>query len=482
MPILRLPQAWTRTLSNGHEPSPGRPVDAPASRTRHYAVDDFRAVRAAFGISPAAYARAFPNDLSSLYPNWREKLKESVSEGASGSFFYRVINNTAGGVSSRFIIKQITKEEKNALLSWLPAYREYVESRQGRSLIQYFGCHSMSLWWRFSGKVYFVVMRNFLPVRQWLTFDLKGATANRRALAAQLLHQIHAGEDPRSGAAWGTLRDWEWMDIAMVCDVSVSDKARLNEMITADADFLGTQGLLDYSLLVGIHRLTPQALPAEREAKLQELSSIGGFISLDRQRVYFFGIIDVLEKYSLRWRAQHAALTAGYRLSCKHAAADGISAMPPQEYADRFRTFVAREVLSLEGEQRQRSRANTGAGLVAMAPLGIATESPDAGTSCICRSCCFCCLGRRQGGGDDGDRQCCIGRQRPVSGGARWAQLWDRRRRGLIRERIEAERADHMRRIADLESQLLDSQLARATADPDPREHGSPKEAAGPRL
>ena len=37
-----------------------------------------------------------------------------------------------------------------------------------------------------------------------------------------------------------------------------------------------------------------------------------GYVSLDRQKVYFFGIIDVLERYSLRWRLQHACLTAGY--------------------------------------------------------------------------------------------------------------------------------------------------------------------------
>lgn len=77
--------------------------------------------------------------------------------------------------ASRYIIKQITRREKDALTSILPAYKAHVEHRHGRSLIQYFGCHSLSLWWKFSGKVYFVVMRDFFPVRQWLSFDLKGA-------------------------------------------------------------------------------------------------------------------------------------------------------------------------------------------------------------------------------------------------------------------------------------------------------------------
>lgn len=420
-----------RSHSDGHDPTSSRGVRPPRSQARHYGLDEFRAVRAAFGTAPADYARAFPSDLSEFDPSWRQRLKESVSEGASGSFFYRVMSNEGSGVSSRFIIKQITWQEKNTLMAFLPAYRDYVLRRGGRSLIQYFGCHSMSLRWRFSGRVYFVVMRNFLPVRQWLTFDIKGATANRRALAADLLHQIHAGEDPRGGAAWGTLRDWEWMDIAMVCDISDADKAALSEMIAADAAFLSAQGLLDYSLLVGIHRVPPQASQSEHDARLRELRSAGGYISVDRQRVYFFGIIDVLEHFSLRWRAQRAVLNAAYCLACKCAAAEGISAMPPHDYADRFRTFVTREVLQIEDS----------------VPNGVpqgASRSAMARHSGCCLACC--CSGRRCG-------------QRMLGHGSlgsanRWSQLWQRRRRGLVRERIEAERADHMRRIAELEAQV----------------------------
>merc|ERR1719311_56466 len=99
-------------------------------------------------------------------------------------------------------------------MAMLPAYESHVASRggrqinqvpfvhsfidstrtppEGRSLIAYFGCHSLRMPWRYSGKVYFVVMRNFVPVQPWLTFDLKGATANRRALTTRALHQIHA--------------------------------------------------------------------------------------------------------------------------------------------------------------------------------------------------------------------------------------------------------------------------------------------------
>ena len=117
------------------------------------------AVRRAFGIQPSTYARAFPDDLSELGTHWRQKLKESVSEGKSGSFFFRVMQSDRHGSVSRFIVKQVSRQEKATMMAMLPAYEKHVTARRGRSLIQYFGCHSMSLRWAFSEKVYFIVMR-----------------------------------------------------------------------------------------------------------------------------------------------------------------------------------------------------------------------------------------------------------------------------------------------------------------------------------
>ena len=65
-------------------------------------------------------------------------------------------------------------------------------------------------------------------------------------------------------------------------------------------------------------------------------------------QVYFFGLIDVLEKFTIRWRVQRACLRLFYALSMRWTSADGISAMPPALYADRFRTFLAFEVLQTD--------------------------------------------------------------------------------------------------------------------------------------
>lgn len=48
-------------------------------------------------------------------------------------------------------------------------------------------------------------------------------------------------------------------------------------------------------------------------------------------QVYFFGIIDVLERYSLKWKAQRAVLCLGYGLLLRVPDAAGMTALPPIE-------------------------------------------------------------------------------------------------------------------------------------------------------
>jgi hypothetical protein len=131
-------------------------------------------------------------------------------------------------------------------------------------------------------------------------------------------------------------------------------------------------------------------------------------------QVYFFGIIDVLERYTLRWQAQHTVLTTGYHLLCRADAARGISAMPPSDYAERFETFVLHEVLQLP---------------LPLSDEAMAHVSP-----------------RRRG------------ERGTLARGRRWGDLWQRRRRGLVKVRIECERADYIRRIAELEGRVFELQ------------------------
>lgn len=294
-------------------------------------------------------------------------------------------------------------------------------------------------------------MCNFVPVKPWLAFDLKGATANRRTLAARYLHQMAGNaisEAVPTAATSGmsqarphrggypTLKDWEWMDVAMAVDVSEDDRLQIAQTIIADSQFLGVQGMLDYSLLVGIHRLPASLTQAEQDAQLDALCRAGGYASLERRKVYFFGIIDVLERYNFRWRMQRLVLVAAYHIICKSAAALGISALTPQDYAERFRTFMLYEALGLPRPH-------------------LSLCWPDkAGPAQEGRWIRPACGSEAEQGRGLGAIYSMEEILRPYLAYHKWGRLWQRRRRGLVEERIEALRSDYTRRIEFLESEL----------------------------
>lgn len=117
---------------------------------------------------------------------------------------------------------------------------------------------------------------------------------------------------------------------------------------------------------------------------------------------------------------QANALRLLYTLACRPAAADGITALPPAQYAERFMAFIVSEVI---GEDGLRAAAQSGQ------------------------------LSARQ-----------------LASVERWKHLWVRRRHGLLRERIESERAELTMRIAELEHVIERLQArelsARAAAGP----------------
>ena len=161
-------------------------------------------------------------------------------------------------------------------------------------------------------------------------------------------------------------------------------------------------------------------------------------VLIPRPQVYFFGVIDVLEKFTIRWIVQRAVLRLLYCLAMRWTQSDGISAMPPPLYADRFRTFMAHEVLFMEEEEQ---------------PTTIMDERWRAG-----RCCASVIVWVRK----------LLGLPTPErarrGGKERWQPLWERRRRGLVKERIVSEHEDQTARIKELEEHvsLLEDELARA--------------------
>ena len=90
-------------------------------------------MRAALGLASSEYAQSFSavETLISEYGDADKKLgfREIISSGASGSFFYFTPDR-------RFVVKTISKAEKDVLLEIAPAYLEHCRAHPN-TLIRY---------------------------------------------------------------------------------------------------------------------------------------------------------------------------------------------------------------------------------------------------------------------------------------------------------------------------------------------------------
>jgi len=235
------------------------------------------------------------------------------------------------------------------LVALAPAYLLHCQAHPN-SLIRYLGCHSIRMPLN-TRKVYFVVMVNVLPPQKCdLTFDLKGATSNRqRAKQHTDIQALRAGT-PLRRELKKTLLDKDWM--AMQIRLSLSHKAAetLAATIATDAAFLAQQGLLDYSLLVGVILKPQLGIEAERSASTDSMCPVAHVHRSVDGAAFYVGIIDILEKWGCgKWPVQSCVLQTVFRYACcmQWYNPRGITALPPSSYASRFEEFLAVHMLGL---------------------------------------------------------------------------------------------------------------------------------------
>lgn len=108
--------------------------------------------------------------------------------------------------------------------------------------------------------------------------------------------------------------------------------------IIKDSEFLKKQNLMDYSLLVGVHKLKHDTNKIYRY-----LSKRGGFIGIDpktnQTEFYFFGIIDCLTRYGFKKKLANLIKRFLWRL-------DTLSTVESNYYAERFQQFMTETLLS----------------------------------------------------------------------------------------------------------------------------------------
>ncbi|CAB10125.1 Phosphatidylinositol 4-phosphate 5-kinase its3 [Schizosaccharomyces pombe] len=349
----------------GNELTPSAKYDF---KFKDYAPWVFRHLRQLFHLDAADYLVS----LTSKYI-----LSELDSPGKSGSFFYF-------SRDYRFIIKTIHHSEHKFLREILYDYYEHVKNNPNTLISQFYGLHRVKL--PFGRKIHFVVMNNLFPPHRDIhqTFDLKGSTLGRE------LDENQPCQSPMC-----TMKDTNWIRRNMHLQFGPLKRQIFLTQVKADIDMLSSLGIMDYSLLVGIHDLSRgnrdkirnsilsvydpnvsqhrvpsingneshsnvhvirqvvnstgpvsldqscNLLPTDQFVERRNFmfySDDGGFQATDENNepgnfIFYIGIIDLLTKYSYVKRVEHLWKGINHSDSV-------ISAVPPAEYASRFYKFV----------------------------------------------------------------------------------------------------------------------------------------------
>ncbi|GAA5824050.1 hypothetical protein JCM11251_001500 [Rhodosporidiobolus azoricus] len=331
---------------------------------KDYAPWVFRELREYFYLDPSDY-------LVSLTAKYI--LSEIGSPGKSGSFFYF-------SRDYRFIIKTIRHSEHKFLRSILKDYHAHIKSNPHTLLSRFYGLHRVKL--PRGRKIHFVIFNNLFPPHRDIheTYDLKGSAIGR------LYPEEKAANNPHA-----VLKDLNWVGRHRQLALGPEKKALFEEQLRRDTEFLQRLGIMDYSLLTGIHnglkgneglredklsvfqpdtvkvsrkptqvkrdadasalrkaveRSDPQAL-GDHELPSQDASERRLFLfyqdeggmratgdnNEDLGVIYYLGIIDILTPFTFVKRIEH--LFKGMQHD-KHM----ISAVPPKEYGDRFLAFI----------------------------------------------------------------------------------------------------------------------------------------------
>ncbi|KDP20546.1 hypothetical protein JCGZ_04229 [Jatropha curcas] len=355
---------WTRFPPEGSKFTP--PHQSVDFKWKDYCPMVFRHLRELFAIDPADYMVAICGN---------DALREFSSPGKSGSFFYLTQDD-------RFMIKTVKKSEVKVLNRMLPSYYRHVCQYKNSLVTKFFGVHCVK---PVGGqKTRFIVMGNLFcsEYRIHRRFDLKGSSYGRATDKA-----------PREIDETTTLKD---LDLDFVFRLERSWYQELIRQIYRDCEFLEAEGIMDYSLLIGLHfhddhsssdmKMSPNDMCFEKENTRHDktfmrgyhllpdmdwvMEGRGPFIRLGAnvparaERVHriesdqyagggsinstlpkgigeisdvilYFGIIDILQDYDISKKLEHAYKSL-------QVDATSISAVDPKLYSKRFRDFIHR--------------------------------------------------------------------------------------------------------------------------------------------
>jgi len=312
---------------------------------KDYAPAVFRQLRQMFGVDDESYLNSVGQ---------QEGLSEiSTQETGSKSGQKFLISH-----DGRYFMKTTTASEARFFMKVLPDYYRHMKDYRNSLLCRFFGLHRIK-----PGKMHLLIMGNIFDTERIIhqRYDLKGSTVGRSVSEAERKKPTVI------------LKDLDFLNETRNMKIGAERKNILITQVRADCCFLQFLGVMDYSLLLGVHfrdanddespRVveTPNrpAHKAHHTTALLKTGSLariapekthtsdfqqhdGGWCSQETlpngqtvtgKEIYFVGIIDYLQFYNTKKRAE--TILKGFTYSRQE-----ISAVDPKFYSSRFCNFM----------------------------------------------------------------------------------------------------------------------------------------------
>lgn len=252
----------------------------------------------------------------------------------------------------------------------LPYYFKYLSTHPNSLLARVYGLHAILIP-NTSRNLHFTVMGNIFRTsnKMHARYDMKGSWIRREV-----------GEAHRANPEQVLGMD---LDLTHNLLVGPHRANQIRQLLASDSHFLKTLGIMDYSLLIGIHHITGDTRMVDADisstgsgyASSTEYSSFsadeddtslnvhvippkhkydipysvffsphspiprpvpgclsdGGILSADKRDIYYLGIIDFLQRYDMGKRAERFV-----KVVCLQKDGDGLSVTGPSKYQKRF--------------------------------------------------------------------------------------------------------------------------------------------------
>ena len=281
--------------------------------------EEFACFRSALGWTRATYLQSLGAE-NLIHNFFMGKMPHNVTTTAnSGEMFF-------GSPDGTLVLKTIKRSEAAMLVAMLPAYINHVLRHPDTLIVHFLGLYQLCVG---DAESFMIVMTSVFAgdaasyIKE--VYDLKGSTHGRTTPPAKRTGPLAAK------------KDLDLQHLLMLQDLQ--QHALLLRQLTVDSAFLMQQGLMDYSLLVGIadHDATPAVaahLPDSLRTPFRR-----GLPSANGRDTFVCGMIDILTYYDLCRTAEQAV---------KSVVQAGASCVPPPEYADRLCTFLAAKFQTAE--------------------------------------------------------------------------------------------------------------------------------------